>query len=940
MTRSFHLKNGASHCTLLHIKNQEGGHPDKSVIAKQARNDECSTAFSLVELLIALLVASLLMTALAPVMTRKFGENVTVSGTGKNTSEHYQIFDDVSKNGTDDNKFTIPSNAINVKVTLVGGGGAGGSASFGSKIISATEQNWKVPDGVEKIRVYMVGGGGGGASGGIVLAEKLGNLKTGTRDYTEPGIRYSIPLIDFMTEDPAYIPAIDSRCTSSGYNWEANISSLPLTVTGCGAGGAGGGGTGNGATTANAGGGGGSGGYVVNAHVDYNMPMGITIPGIATTGGYGANALTASGAMSGAGGGGGYASQYVATVPISMTSALHGGSGGKGASNYYGTSATPGENGYNLSNKGYGSYGGSPSITSAGAGGRGANFSAGGGGGGSAPYGAGGGGGGGAAVLATANDFRFMASGGGGGGGYNNGAYGGGGGGGGGGYNGGGGGGGGDFFNCSPGGGKGAGSGKAGGACGVCTGTTGRCWGGTQYYGGGGGGGGYPNGVSGTSPTISGAVNSDTSIATSGTGGKINTIFGPNYCNGGEPGQNGKPGIIRISWPTTDNAIKCKYNTHSNGASGGGGGQVWIGEIDVTPGEYLNFYVGKGGTAQTKASTNGNNGSNTYIAKQSGTVIVSTKGGGGGVYSAASNITTTVGIGGGKLTTNWSDWTKQNTNTTGGQNGGAGKTAAQGSIGGIGGGVYFVDGSYLSGGNAGNSENNGSNALNTNYGTGGGGGGGVTTEGHFPGNGGKGADGYIYIEWGDSNGGGGSSGEIREKEQLIGAIAGATLEIEIGDGGVAKNIEYDADTKYKPGEKGGDGKDTIVKIGNKKYFAKGGIGGEAGGLTKGVHGAGGKLLNLSNSKAISFEGLAGINGYGGAGANAEYAFAANGEGMGGCGGNMVAGKCFSPSETPYGKDGNKSGSGGGGGAIKDSVPYKGGNGASGLVLIEWEEFRE
>ena len=38
------------------------------------------TAFSLVEMLMALLVASLLMAALAPVMTKKFSENVNVTG--------------------------------------------------------------------------------------------------------------------------------------------------------------------------------------------------------------------------------------------------------------------------------------------------------------------------------------------------------------------------------------------------------------------------------------------------------------------------------------------------------------------------------------------------------------------------------------------------------------------------------------------------------------------------------------------------------------------------------------------------------------------------------------------------------------------------------------------------------------------------------------------
>ena len=40
------------------------------------------SGFSLVEMLMALLVASLLLAALAPVMTKRFGENVNVSATG------------------------------------------------------------------------------------------------------------------------------------------------------------------------------------------------------------------------------------------------------------------------------------------------------------------------------------------------------------------------------------------------------------------------------------------------------------------------------------------------------------------------------------------------------------------------------------------------------------------------------------------------------------------------------------------------------------------------------------------------------------------------------------------------------------------------------------------------------------------------------------------
>ena len=892
-----------------------------------------NAAFSLVEMLMALLVASLLLAALAPVMTKKMDENVFVSGTGRNTSEHYAVFDDVSKNGTEDNTFTIPSNAVNVRVTMIGGGGAGGGATFGSKIITASENNWKVPDGVKKIRVYMLGGGGGGASGGIVLANQLGNLAAGYKDYLTPG-SYSFKISSFLPAQEKYIPKLDSRCEASGTFWETNIETFNLTATACGAGG-GGGGTRNG-------GGGGSGAYVTSNIQLGSGGYGISVAGVATAGGY-INAQPA-GYRSGAGGGGGgwdgdCNSTSSKTTRNAASGGATGGAGGKGGVVKCGFQATNGTDGGGVVGTGPYAMGGKGMVNDNGWGeinGNGGNggYFGGGGGGGSNTGDCGGGGGGGATSIANNETNQFMASGGGGGGGaggsYNNG----GGGGAGGGWNGGGGGGAGGYRMCSPGGGSGKGGGASGAACGTCVDLPdSTCYGGAHNIGGGGGGGGYPNGVSGDSHFSEGYGTNG--IRHEAKGGTITTIFGSDYCNGGDANQDGKPGALRVSWNAVNNALKCKYNTYSNGASGGGGGQVWIGEVNVTPGSYLNFHIGKGGERQTNYSSNGNNGESTYITNQSGTTLVSVSGGGGGKYSNASNISTSVGVGGGKLTSNWSDWTGQNTNTTGGLNGSTGQLSSNGSGGGKGGGVYFMDGSYLDGGNAGNAESNGVDALN--YGSGGGGGGGVANEGHFPGYGGKGGDGYIYIEWGDTNGGGGSSGEIKESTKIVSATAGTKIEIEIGEGGIASNIEYDSDTKYKPGAKGENGKDTKVIIKGKTYSAKGGIGGDGGGLNKGEHGKGG-ILEVLNAK--SYEGLAGINNYGGMGATAIYEFAANGEGIGGCGGNMIAGKCFSPSETPYGKDGAKSGSGGGGGAVKNSIPFKGGNGADGIVIIEWEEFRE
>ena len=99
-------------------------------------------------------------------------------------------------------------------------------------------------------------------------------------------------------------------------------------------------------------------------------------------------------------------------------------------------------------------------------------------------------------------------------------------------------------------------------------------------------------------------------------------------------------------------------------------------------------------------------------------------------------------------------------------------------------------------------------------------------------------------------------------------------------------------------------------------------------------------MNSIINTSKSYDGEDGIDGFGGIGAASVYTFAANGEGVGGCGGNMLSGKCANEADSAIGKSGTPSGSGGGGGAVRNSIPYKGGDGADGLVLIEWEEFRE
>ena len=117
-------------------------------------------AFSLVEMLMALLVASLLLAALAPVMTKRMNDNVSITGISGGTRLDYK------RTFYTDSEWTVPNGVNQINITAIGGGGSGGGASYGFKEITASESNWIVPDGVTKLRVFMTGAGGGGASGG------------------------------------------------------------------------------------------------------------------------------------------------------------------------------------------------------------------------------------------------------------------------------------------------------------------------------------------------------------------------------------------------------------------------------------------------------------------------------------------------------------------------------------------------------------------------------------------------------------------------------------------------------------------------------------------------------------------------------------------------------------------------------------------------------
>ncbi len=430
-----------------------------------------------------------------------------------------------------------------------------------------------------------------------------------------------------------------------------------------------------------------------------------------------------------------------------------------------------------------------------------------------------------------------------------------------------------------------------------------------------------------------------------GTGGAVsNGIFSSNYCNGGNGagdysnGDNGKQGAMRIQWPKTANALRCQYKDVSNSGGGGGAGQIWIGEITVTPGQKINFNIGLGGARTTAYSKDGNDGGTTSITIN-GSTVASVLGGKGGKYeSNDSNISNSGGKGGGINKTSFSsiavynDWAGLNLET-GGTDGFSGNVVSNGSGGGKGGDSKKQDGTLLSGGNPGGASSNGSDASSSNYGAGGGGGGGVVTYGSNPGFGGKGANGYIYFEWGSANGGGGAAGQIVNKKDIW-VSAGTKVKINIGKGGEGKPIlnTLNGASGYF-GQKGNDGGDTYVTTTEGEAIrAKGGIGGGAAGAN---HGLGG---NSDESMKNSVKGEPGNDDYGGIGGTITPEISPLFDtlmGLGGCGGNMPNGNCANSSSTAIGKNAAKVGGGGGGGAVKENAAYKGGRGGNGMVVIEW-----
>lgn len=119
-----------------------------------------SHAFTLAELLTAVLVISVIMVALAPVITKRMSENVSVETDRKRGEEIW------TNPGT--YTFSVPAGINTVEISGAGGGGGGAGAvskNYSKTYTGAATRTITVPKGVTRVTFTLIGAGGGGGAG-------------------------------------------------------------------------------------------------------------------------------------------------------------------------------------------------------------------------------------------------------------------------------------------------------------------------------------------------------------------------------------------------------------------------------------------------------------------------------------------------------------------------------------------------------------------------------------------------------------------------------------------------------------------------------------------------------------------------------------------------------------------------------------------------------
>ena len=176
-------------------------------------------AFTLAELLTAVLVISIIMVALAPVITKRMKDNVSVTTDNKKGLE---IF---ANPGT--YTFDVPIGINTLFLQGSGGGGGGGGAGYIEKQLtfdSSTEKSFVIPKGVNQLTFTLTGAGGGGGGGNAVLVQE--NCKSSSKliGFADNGkdLCVSAPITPEIHTSGTVINVVGSgvECTQNNCCWK------------------------------------------------------------------------------------------------------------------------------------------------------------------------------------------------------------------------------------------------------------------------------------------------------------------------------------------------------------------------------------------------------------------------------------------------------------------------------------------------------------------------------------------------------------------------------------------------------------------------------------------------------------------------------------------------------------------------------------------------
>ena len=146
-------------------------------------------AFTLAELLVAILIISIILTLFAPVLTKRVKERANISYKTEGQLFLYDKFaTDCSAAADDPNavdcKFTVPNRVSSISAVMVSGGGGGAGATTptvsldqksyaaNSSIGSSQTKTIKITKNMKNVTISYLAGGGGGGGGGAYTQQQ------------------------------------------------------------------------------------------------------------------------------------------------------------------------------------------------------------------------------------------------------------------------------------------------------------------------------------------------------------------------------------------------------------------------------------------------------------------------------------------------------------------------------------------------------------------------------------------------------------------------------------------------------------------------------------------------------------------------------------------------------------------------------------------------